>query len=84
LENITDRLQVMDVLVSHPIPPSVLEGKALTCNCTKQWTDVVPHEEPFFLPPVRWVGYREAEVWLDPMPSANIDVGAAPHNYFCV
>jgi hypothetical protein len=84
LENAAHRLQLTDVFPSHPVTPAGLEGRALTCNHREQCTSIVPEEEQFFPLPDRRVGYREVEVQVDPLPSADIDVSIAPHRRFYI
>jgi hypothetical protein len=54
--------------LATPYPSTGLEGGALTRNHRERHAGVVPQEEPFFPSPDRWIGYREAEVWVDPCP----------------
>jgi hypothetical protein len=70
--------------LATPYPPTRLEGGALTAN-HKEWrAGVAPQEEPFFPPLDRRVGYGEAEVLVDSLPSADINVNAATHRCFYV
>jgi hypothetical protein len=62
LEDVTHGLQQTGVFLGHPIPLAGLDGGALTCNHRERCINVVPQEEPLFLPSNQWVQDPEAEV----------------------
>jgi hypothetical protein len=72
------------VHLSHLIPLVGLGDRAVTHEHGKWCGSIVPHKEPYFLPPVHGFEHGEVDVRIDAMPGLHMEDHANQNHHFCV
>jgi hypothetical protein len=81
LNNLTQGLQLAEVLLGHPIP-LVRLGDMLVTHDHEEWcSGGIPKKEPHFLPPVHGFRHGEVEIGIDAMPRLDMDVRTTHHHF---
>jgi hypothetical protein len=73
LKDLTHRLQVVEVLPSHPIPPGRHGNGVATSNHREWHGGIVTQEKPVSLPPLHRCGHGDVKVEVDTMSRIDMN-----------
>jgi hypothetical protein len=73
LDNLTQGLQVANVLLGHPISPVGLGDGVVASKHGERRGGIVPQVEPHFLPPVHGFRHGDVEIRIDTLPELDMD-----------
>jgi hypothetical protein len=68
LGNLAQGLQLVEVLLCHPVPPVRLGNGAVTDEHGERHVDIVPQVEPLLSPPFHRFGYGDVKIRIDTLP----------------
>jgi hypothetical protein len=73
LNDLMQDLQLVEVLLGHPVPPVMMGSGAVTGEYRERRVGIIPQVKPLFVPPLHQFGHRDIEIGIDTLPGLDVD-----------